>query len=800
MNVKGGENFSEKLLREPPLDCQVTYSWLWNVPITKELIDRSIEDAKSAGIKSLYMICMPKDFRPETMRTFLEPEYLTPEFFELLSYANRRLVEEGMMPWLYDEGGWPSGSACGRTAREYPEAKTTLLKYNKIKLSRGESYSPCKNFLALFDKKERLPEDYTAKEDVELTEYFFGPDELTPHFLDYTDPKMTEVFLNNTYEPFKKLFGDLFGERIPLIFTDEPGLKKYVLPKKCFERFSERFGYDLKDYLYVFENDGALIDTDEDHRARRDYGEFLGDLFYENTFKKINAWCEENGVQYSGHLMADNYPEAGARMGYHSIMRVLREFGIPGIDVIWEQIRYPYSGRLPYDEEETARLPFFPRLAPSAARQRGKNLSLTESIGIYGDGITPDEIRYVTGYQVVRGINIISYYHLPINNTRYSALATRPNFRPEKPGFKNLRHINEYVARLTYLSRLGYAEGDTALYHQTDDYYTNPETAERAAEAYKALGMRLEAENVAFDIIDDYGILEARDTGDGLLLGNALYKHFAVPECKYMNEDVKKKIAPYIGIGAPTYTFKNKNLRVMTRRLDSGRLWFIFNEGLGTVNEEFSFGEYENVYKIDLSSGDMTLMKNPEASILTGEIAVFLETSEKYESVEYTTEYTVEARDFKKTAYKRFIVGYDNLSSEYHEGEIEITDDFSGEITYKGSYALKNAPQKGEKYRIRLEDFSLTAAIRLCDETYTLGLSPMERIVDGEYLSELGEIEITVSNTSLNEIKAKEALLSELPRAERGPYIERLAVHEERVAPLRFGKVFIEKLAVTKDN
>jgi hypothetical protein len=70
----------------------------------------------------------------------------------------------------------------------------------------------------------------------------------------------------------------------------------------------------------------------------------------------------------------------------------------------------------------------------------------------------------------------------------------------------------------------------------------------------------------------------------------------------------------------------------------------------------------------------------------------------------------------------------------------------------------------------------------------------MEKIIDGTHLKKCGEIEITVANTALNEIKAKEELLNHLPRAERGPYLDRLAVHEERVPDLRFGKVYIEKL------
>ena len=795
MNLFPGEGFDIKKLKNPPLDCQVTYSWLWNAPVTKERIDFCIEEAKRAGMKSLYVICMPKDFRPDTMRTYLEPEYLTPEFFELIDYATRKCVENGIMPWLYDEGGWPSGSACGRTVIEYPEAKTTLLKKRSVTLKAGESLAKSERHIALFDGKRRLPEDYVAEGEITLTEYFGGPDEITPHFLDYTDRKMTEVFLGNTYEPYKRLFGDLFGHTIPLMFTDEPGLKRGILPKRLFELFSEEYGYDLRDYIYVIDGLGESAEGEDEIRARIDYLRLVGELFYRNTFEPISRWCEENGIAYSGHLMADNYPEAGARQGYYSIMRAMRAFTIPGVDVIWEQIRYPYGGRLPYDEEETAKMPFYPRIAPSAARQRGRNLALTESIGIYGDGITPDEIRFVTNYQIVRGINIISYYHLPISNTRYSALATRPNFRPEKPGFYNLSHINEYIARITYLARLGYAEGDTALYHPTDDYCGNKALSDAAIASYRDAGIELEKKNIAFDIIDDFGIMEATDTGDGLKLGDAIYRHIVLPECKYIPDEVRKKIAPYLGEGEPTYCFKSPYLRVMTRRLDHGRLWFIFNEGEATASEGFELSGGKSIYRIDLTNGTLASYSGERCEVRCGEIAVFLATDSDEATVTDEVEYSVDVGELTPVSHKRFIVGYDYLYNEYGDGNITVDDDFSGDITYKASYALPGAPRAGERYRLRLEGFSLTAAVEVGGERFSFGLSPMERIIDGGLLKTAGELSVTVSNSSLNEIKRTEWLMNHLPAAERGPYLERLKIHEARVPKLALGRIKIEKLS-----
>ena len=75
-------------------------------------------------------------------------------------------------------------------------------------------------------------------------------------------------------------------------------------------------------------------------------------------------------------------------------------------------------------------------------------VAVTESLGIYGDGLTHDTIRFVINYQYIRGINAMNFAPISFGNSRLSALMTRPNFRPEKPGFYNLEHLNRYFARL----------------------------------------------------------------------------------------------------------------------------------------------------------------------------------------------------------------------------------------------------------------------------------------------------------------------------------------------------------------
>ena len=793
MNVYPGAQFDQKMLRSPSDEYQVTYTWIWGVPITKKGIDERLAEFLEAGIKSLYILPIPIDFRPESSRTYLHPEYLTDEFWEIIEYALRKCVSLGIKPWIYDEGGWPSGGACYNTLRQNPAAKTKHLTKEEVHLNSDKRFYPSKDgFIALFKGKKRLPDNFIASYDVTLTAYYIE-EKANNCRVDYTNASVTETFIKNTYEGYKKAVGDLFGNKIPLIFTDEPGLMSNSLADNEFELFKEEFGYDLKDYLYVIEKDGALAETEEEKQARIDHLYLMGKLTKQNTFDKLRTWCEENGIMYGGHLDIDNRPHGGTVKGYYSLLMGLRSLHVPGIDVIWEQIRYPYGGRRPVDDD-SSRMKFFPRIAPSAARQEGRNVALTETFSLSGDGISPNDMRYSANYQAIRGINAFNFMTAPYGKTRCSALSGRPAFCSEKPGFKSLRQINEYYARLSYLLRLGYAECDTALYLPCRDFSASPNDLDDACLAFGTLGDKLEEMNIVFDIIDDIGILDAVDTGDGLKIGSAVYRSIAVPECRYMPDEAKAKIAPYLTLGQPTYKFENAMLRHLTRRLDDGRLWFIFNQGEETVKEKLRLTGGKNIYKIDVTSGDMYLDHEPEATIECGDIAVYYATDKEYESAPQRVAFTTKATDFKAVSYKRFLVGYNGIYNEYGDGMPNLTEDFSGEITYIGKYCLQRDPLEDIRYRITLKNFGVSAVVKLGDAEHPLGTTPMSFTVSGAELEKSGEIVITVANTAANEILAKYDLITSISRAELGTYSDMILPFEQKRHPMRFGEVIIEEL------
>lgn len=107
--------------------------WVRNDICTKEITDAQLREMKNLGIRAFYIPAEPKNFRPDSMPTNLTPDYLSEEYFELCEYAVEKGKEYGMLCWIYDEGGWPSGSACGRMLKAHPEyARQTLEIYDRF--------------------------------------------------------------------------------------------------------------------------------------------------------------------------------------------------------------------------------------------------------------------------------------------------------------------------------------------------------------------------------------------------------------------------------------------------------------------------------------------------------------------------------------------------------------------------------------------------------------------------------------------------------------------------------------------
>ena len=114
--VASADGFDRKSFAEPESMFSPGYFWMWNAKLDAEKLKAQLDDMAAHDVRSVCIHPFPKDFRPGRFRTDMEPDYLMPEYFEVVSNVVDHMAALGMSSWLYDEGGWPSGGACGLVA------------------------------------------------------------------------------------------------------------------------------------------------------------------------------------------------------------------------------------------------------------------------------------------------------------------------------------------------------------------------------------------------------------------------------------------------------------------------------------------------------------------------------------------------------------------------------------------------------------------------------------------------------------------------------------------------------------
>ena len=791
------DSFDPKLLENPPRDLSVVYSWVWNDKLDKDTIKRQLEEFADAGIYALYVIPEPPNFRPRSLKTYLEPEYMSDEFLVYYRYAVECAEKLGISLWLYDEGGWPSGGACGLVAQKTDKSAPLVICSREVTLD--GNYSPHSGWLAFYDGDRRLTQTEISElrgSGARLTEFYIERRDHGVNFVDLTSDEVMSAFIETTHERYANTVGERFGGEISLMFTDEPKLTCQMWISDLADKYRERYRCDLLDFLPVIA--GLREANDETERqAYLNYRHLLGGEFRRAFFERYADWCHEHNLGFCGHLDGDHDLAAFVGNCASSGLDMLRTMDVPGVDVIWRQI-YPREGRMVADGYD-----FFSRVASSAAAQNGGNLALTETFCIYGDDISADEMRYVVNYQLLCGINVFNFMNAVYGRRRALALNMRPMICPEKPGFYNMSGYYKQLARLCLLMRTGRRVCDTALYLPCDDILLGGEIANRAAESFRIHGDRLEESLVDFDIIDDEAILSATERDGCLEIGGARYRHIVIPDCEYMPQEARAVASRYPGVGIPPLECANPCIRAVVRDTDDERICFIFNRGTSVETAEICTKDERDCYMIAPDTGRMTYAGRERVNIKleSGEAAVLLLSDKDYPV--YADEREVCTLSSPKLCgVRRFKIDSDGVSSEQLENlpTGSLPDgEFSGEVTYEYEYMLPSEPRAGEIYRLIPDISGLT--LRAYSEDQLLGdcqTKPMRIEFDGSLLRRQGRIRIVAANTPAAELAANlPDAIAAWGEEETRSYNDRLVLFEHKPEAGETAKLF-EQLTTAK--
>ena len=671
--------FDVDALADPDAFHWPGYFWLWNDVLEREALFRQLRDMDSVGAKNIWILPVPADFRPNSMKTNLQPEYLSEEYLAILDDLVVEMQRRGMKLWLYDEGGWPSGGNCGRIVRERPDwARQTLVKRD---VAPGELERVPDDCIAAFQAGgngggRRLDPGETLAVGHGAELYFaqFGHETaLVPSYPDLLNPEVTRTFIARSHEGYRRVLGRHFGDTIPLILSDEPRVDNPPWTGDLAASFHAEKGYDIRDVLpAIFREDEATA------QVRIDYFDWWSRRFAEAFFGQIQQWSAGNGLWSIGHLGGEDLTIGSRMYGFGHVMRVLRKYDIPGVDTIWKQLHPGRKAVLPvhWDTSEGS-LPVadnhhFPKYASSVAHQSGTPWSWTESFSAYGSALTLEEMKWITDFQFVRGINLLISGQTLLSTKGHYMGFIRPMFVRENPLFRHLDLFQAYTARLSYLLSLGRPAIRAALYFPVRDIWAGGAELDRIAASNDALAHTLLAHQCDFDMIDDDLLEEAVTSAhDGCLHAGAMrYDTVYVSRTKHMSDGSREKLARFIGVGGRVYWVDNRNaseapagstsielddldwrqveplvdvrpanagVRVCRRDLENGALYFVTNEGSGVAKEDavatdatIVFKDTRPVVRIDPETGTCSRPEDAEHTDGTCSVPLRMRFAESY--------------------------------------------------------------------------------------------------------------------------------------------------------------------------
>lgn len=757
--------FSAEKLLDPDAIYYPGYFWLWNGPLSKEVIIGQIQDMKEHEARSICALPMPKEFRPDSTNNQLDVSYLGKDFFEFVKVAVNEAERLDMNYWFYDEGGWPSGEACGLVTRDHPELKASLMRYINQE-----------------SEKWQLQKSGSV---------------------DRLNPEATQRFIDLTHEGYKDAVGKNFGKAVVFAFTDEPSAGR-IAPSQQIpwtdglgEEFKKQFGYNIEDHFDAFESQSEKLTT-EQKKVRVDFFDLWSQRFVDAYFLPIQRWCHENGILSGGHLGGEDETLGSVIHGFGHILRTLRAMDVPGVDVIWRQV-FPHKVNH-----------HFPIYASTAAHQTGSPYAFTESFCVYGNGLTLEQMKWVTDYQYVRGINLFVGGCYPLSTCDHLMCGERPHFGPINPLWDHIQEFHRYVARIGYVLSCGRPRVENAVYFPVRDMWADGVRNETVVE-YENLVESLLENQCAFDLVDDDVIAESIIEDGTCGIGEMAYRRILCPPCSWMDEKSLIRLAEFVRSGGslicmkslpkaygkslselidsdtmskihvfnsakesaqevtPLVRLESSGIRVISREWDNGSAYFIFNEGEADFNGLVNFQEFRRAYEYDPSTGKLWSLK--EKSRSNNDVAIELNIPSSDSRMLMFGDYPSEERPkwndvatmtltngWQAHILRQFDVGEHNYEIRTMQNEwiqIELgawknvfSEDFSGDISYRIQVPV---PEEWQNCSMILQLGHVEYAARVYVNKTEIG-----NVVWGPWEIELPkqnepyELEIVVTNTLAN--------------------------------------------------
>ena len=514
----------------------------------------------------------------------INPKYLDdPVVFQNLRDTMDRMKANDQKVWIYDELGYPSGSAGGRVLDGHPEYAVQAMQCRSLQTSGQPLEIEAKNALSCraFPQRDGVL-DLTAgidlSEKVRAGAFSWEPPAgnwtvcLLEHIVPDTwkrhnvarrnvnimDRDAIARFIEITHERYAKELGSQLDD-VVLFFTDEPQLGatepwmdmalREVVPSVqwCDElpiAFEKQKGYPITDALpALFHNVGPTTG-----HYRHDFYDVYSDLIAENYFGQIEAWCHEHNVPSSGHMLLEESLLFSPMFSGSTTKNWARQ-DLPGVDQL-VLARYKTMGGWEGDCGIVMKEDFSIKTAASIAALTGKQGVFSESFAAVNfaklDNLAQAS-KGMVAWQFACGVTHMCTYTLQdeLSPAEYA-------------------EFSDFVGRMALLCRRGQPVTDVAVLIPEASvwaYYNppnggmferyikcNPEVMQ-IDNAFRETCHQLAAHQRDFEVFTE-DLLSKAVVNDGRLeLAGQSFAFLVLPEARMLSEAAMQKIETFAASG-----------------------------------------------------------------------------------------------------------------------------------------------------------------------------------------------------------------------------------------------------------
>ena len=434
-------------------------------------------------------------------------QYLTSEtHWNTLVKAVQACKEVGLVVWIYDEDGYPSGAAGGLVIRHNPDFEAIALTYEP---SRPEPFALRRSY------------EYTH-----ASNNFYA----ARRYTNLINHEAMRCFIETTHEAYWRRLKDHFGKTIVAFFTDEPSLMgvnigalpadiakgvKVVdrldpnvkpLPSVPWVRdlpdiYHQRYGQDIiKVRRSLFEGD-----TEADKQVRRQFWELISDWVAERYFGQIRKWTAAHGVASSGHSLWEETPLHQVPLEGNGL-KALMWMDIPGLDMLSSDPSVViYAGWL------AANLPVSAALFNGGRKVMTEVSDFIQNMGGKGPASLAD-MKATAAWQAALGVTEFTLYYNQRQRTR-----------------EDYRAYCDFVGRLNAILRKARPAPTVLLYYPIYDLWaeykpvadtltlqSQSKKAQQIVSSFLQLGQNMVCHQISFAVAD-HVLLGGADVHDGKL-------------------------------------------------------------------------------------------------------------------------------------------------------------------------------------------------------------------------------------------------------------------------------------------